>query len=124
MSNLIHTVLDDIYSGKIERMSDVDFATLVVSDELDHYIEESVKIFLEKMREIPEDMEKIIKVSMSVNLVSLFGNSIVFFSKESVCYAVYLICVADKNDWMEHFLSGVMLRAGDLSLFLHHSEEF
>lgn len=120
MSNFIDDVLSDLYSGDRSFLDDSEMSRLIACDEVDEYVEESVRIFLNEMHTISYLPSLRIRLNSSILISTLFGKSLMHFSQDSVCYASYLVCIADKTDWMKYFLSGVGLRTGNIEVPLHH----
>lgn len=122
MSNFIDAVLNELYAGDREPLNDSELSRLNSCEEMDEYVEESVKIFLTEMESISYIPILGLRLTASIRISTLFGRSLMHLSQDSVCYASYLVCIADKTDWMKYFLSGVGLKTGNLEVPLHHDE--
>ena len=122
MSVLVNNILNKIYHED-KDVTDSEFAQLILNNTLDEYIEESVSIFLKKLKDISCLQEEKHKLLPALELVNYLGRSVKYFPSDSVCFAVYLICMAEKNEWMANFLSSVALKSGDKAYFLHYVED-
>lgn len=120
MSVLVNYILAKIYQED-EDISDSELAQLILNNNLDEYIEESVGIFLRRLKDISY-LSGNNRLLPAVDLVNHLGKSVKCFPGDSICFAVYLICIAEKNEWMATFLSSVALKAGNKAYFLHYDE--
>lgn len=121
MSVLVNYILKKIYLED-KDVSDSEFAQLILNNSLDEYIEESVSVFLRRLRDISYLLGENNRLLPAVDLVNHLGKSVRYFPSDSICFAVYLICIAEKNEWMATFLSSVALKAGKKAYFLHYEE--
>lgn len=121
MSVLVNYILKKIYLED-KDVSDSEFAQLILNNSLDEYIEESVSVFLRRLRDISYLLGENNRLLPAVDLVNHLGKSVRCFPSDSICFAVYLICIAEKNEWMATFLSSVALKAGKKAYFLHYEE--
>lgn len=123
MSDFVDGLLNEIYSGLARDLPDEALEKLRRFNALDEYVEESVKMFLNEFHHISYLPGKRMRVVHSVIAVDHLGRSLAPLPSDSICFAVYLINLADKTDWMEEFLSSVGVNAGlGKPLFLHYKE--